>query len=131
MCRKFESCRGHQCDVSGHRGRPNPIVVGSAVLGLAGGAGRLAGALVSLGCVGGEFAEELAGCGVDDADVEVVDRDEDAGSGVGSADADGVEPAAVSQGDLSGLVDSVGTDAVWGVGALGAVVAGVALGRAW
>ncbi len=81
----FESLRARKCDVSGHRGRPNPIVVGSAVLRLAGGAGWSAGALVSLGGVEGEFAEELAGCGVDDADVEVVHQDEDAGSGVGSA----------------------------------------------
>ena len=58
-------------------------------------AGWSAGGLVALGGVELEFAEELAGGGVDDPDAEVVDQDEDAGSGVGSADADGVEPAAV------------------------------------
>jgi hypothetical protein len=44
--------------------------------------------LVALGGVEGEFAEKLAGGGVDDADVEVLHEDEDAGSGVGPADAD-------------------------------------------
>jgi hypothetical protein len=41
--------------------------------------------------------------------VEVLDEDEDVGSGVGSADADGVEPAAVPEGDLAGDVDAVAT----------------------
>lgn len=48
-------------------------------------AGWSAGALVALGCVEDEFAEEFAGGGVDDADVAVVDEGEDVGSGVGSA----------------------------------------------
>ena len=103
--RRFESCTCHVCDVSRHHGRPNPIVVGSAVLGLAGGAGWSAGALVALGWVERQLADELSGDGVDDADVEVLDQDEDAGSGVGSSDADGVELTAVAQGDLAGLVD--------------------------
>jgi len=38
--------------------------------------------------VEGEVAEELAGDGVDDSDVEVLDEQDDAGSLVGSADAD-------------------------------------------
>ena len=67
----------------------------------------VAEALVALGGVEDELAEEFAGGGVDDADVEVLDEHEDVGSGVGSADADGVEPAAVAQGDLAGLVDAV------------------------
>jgi hypothetical protein len=70
---------------------------------LPGWAGWSAGGLVALGGVEFEFAEELAGGCVDDPDVEVVDQDEDAGSGVGSADADGVEPAAVSEGDLAAV----------------------------
>jgi hypothetical protein len=37
--------------------------------------------LVALGPVEGEFSEELAGGGVDDADVEVVDERQDVGSG--------------------------------------------------
>jgi hypothetical protein len=47
--------------------------------------------LVVAGGVGYEFAQEFAGGGVDDSDVEVVDEDQDAGSGVGSADADVVQ----------------------------------------
>ena len=38
--------------------------------------------------VDGEFAEEFAGDGVDDADLEVLDEQDDVGSFVGSADAD-------------------------------------------
>jgi hypothetical protein len=83
--------------------------------------------LVALGGVEDEFAEEFAGGGVDDADVEVLDEHDDVGSGVGSADADGVEPALVAQGDLAGLVDAVAADAVVGVGV---AVAGAGLGPA-
>ena len=71
--------------------------------------------MVALGWVECEFAEEFAGGGVDDADVEVLNEDEDAGSGVGSADADGVEPAAVAKGDLAAGVDPVVAEAVVGV----------------
>jgi hypothetical protein len=81
--------------------------------------------LVALGWVEDEFAEQFAGGGVDDADVTVLDQDEDAGSGVGSADADGVEPAPVAQGDLAGLVDAVVADPVV---AVVAAVAGGGLG---
>jgi len=52
-------------------GRPNSCGFGRLVL--PGGAGWSAGALVALGCVEDELAEEFAGGGVDDADVEVVD----------------------------------------------------------
>src|SRR3954452_5169861 len=79
------------------------------------GAGRASGALVALGCVEDQLAEEFAGGGVDDADVEVLGQDDDAGSGVGSPDADGVHLAAVAPGDLAGLVDLVAADAVVGV----------------
>lgn len=44
-----------------------------------------AGGLVVPGGVEGEVAEEFAGGGVDDADVEVGDEDDDVGSGVFSA----------------------------------------------
>jgi hypothetical protein len=83
--------------------------------------------LVARGCVEGEFAEEFAGGGVDDVDVQVLDEEQQAGSGVGSADADGVEPAAVAEGDLAGVVDPVGADPVVGVAA---AVPGVAFGWA-
>jgi hypothetical protein len=71
--------------------------------------------VVALGWVEGQFAEEFAGGGVDDADVAVLDEDDDVGSGVGPADADGVEPALIPEGDLAGLVDPVVADAVVGV----------------
>ncbi len=70
--------------------------------------------MVVAGGVEGEVAEELAGGGGDDADVEVVDEHEDVGAGVGSADADVVESAVVAQGDRSGGVDAVVADAVVG-----------------
>ena len=60
-------------------------------------------------------AEQSAGGGFDDSDVEVVDEDQDAGSGVGSADADVVQAAGHAQRDGAGLIDAV--DAVVGVGA--------------
>jgi hypothetical protein len=69
--------------------------------------GWSAGALVALGWVEDQVAEEFAGGCVDDADVQVLDQDDDAGSGVGSADADRVELAAVAQGDLAAGVDPV------------------------
>ena len=43
----------------------------------------VAGGLVVAGGVGYEFAQEFAGGGVDDSEVEIVDQDQDAGSGVG------------------------------------------------
>ena len=81
----------------------------------------LAGRLVALFGVEGELADEFAGDGVDDADVQVLDQEQDAGSGVGPADADVEQFPAVAQGELAGRVDAVGADAVVGVG--GAVAA--------
>jgi len=53
-----------------------------------------------------ELGQEFAGGGVDDADVEVVDREEDLGSGVGSADADVVESSVVAEGETApGLME--------------------------
>ena len=74
--------------------------------------GWSAGGLVVAGGVEGELAEEFAGGGVDDPDVEVLDEDQDVGSGVGSPDADVVEPAVDSQCDHAGVVDAVGADPV-------------------
>jgi hypothetical protein len=74
-----------------------------------------AGGLVVARWVEGQVAEEFAGGGVDDADVQVVDEQQDVGSGVGSADADVVEAAAVVEGDFAGGVGAVGADAVVGV----------------
>ena len=67
-----------------------------------------AGGLVVAGGVEGELAEDFAGGGVDDGDVEVLDEESDVGSGVGSSDSDVVQAAVVAQGDHAGLVDLVG-----------------------
>jgi hypothetical protein len=76
------------------------------------GAGWLTGGLVVPGRVEGQFAQEFAGGGVDDADVQVVDEYQDGGPGVGPADADVVEPAVDAQGELAVGIDAVGADAV-------------------
>ena len=73
--------------------------------------------MVVPGGVEDEFAEDFAGGGVDDSDVEVLDEDQDAGSVVDAADADVVQASAHAQGDRAGLVDAVGADAVVGVDA--------------
>jgi hypothetical protein len=82
------------CGVSGHRKPPNLRIAGSAVSF----AGWEAAGLVVAAGVDGEFAEEFAGGGGHDADVEVVDERDDGGSGVGSADTDVVEAAVDVQG---------------------------------
>jgi hypothetical protein len=98
---------------------PEPAVAGSGVLLF--GSGWLVEALVALGGVEDEFAEEFAGGGVDDADVGVLDKD--VGPSVGSSDADGVELPAVTQGDLAGFVDAVAAEPF--VGFVGGVLAGL------
>src|SRR4051812_10451101 len=88
---------------------------------LRGWSGWSAGGLVVVSGVDGQFAEEFAGGGVDDADVEVLDEQDDVGSGVGSADAEVAEPAGDAQGDGAGFADRVVADPVVGVaGAVGA-----------
>ena len=89
------------------------------------GAGWAAEWLVVAGWVDDEFADELAGGGVDDPDVQVLDEHEDPGAGVLVAGADVVEAAAGAQGELAGWVGSVGADAVVGAGG---AVAGCGLG---
>jgi hypothetical protein len=71
-------------------------------------AGWAAGGLVVPTWTEDQVAEELTGGGVDDADVQVLDEEQDVGSGVGSADADVVQAAVETQGDGSGLADAVG-----------------------
>ncbi|WP_243696479.1 hypothetical protein, partial [Aeromicrobium camelliae] len=63
-----------------------------------------------------QFAEEFAGGGVDDSDVEVGDEQDDVGSGVGSSDADVVEATGDAQGDDAAGVDAVVADAGVGFG---------------
>jgi hypothetical protein len=80
--------------------------------------GWVDGLVVAVG-VDDQLAQQLAGGRVDDADVEVVDEQQDGGSGVGSADTDVVEVAVDPQGDLAVGVDAVVPDAVVGVVACG------------
>ena len=68
--------------------------------------------LVIPGRVEGEVAEEFAGGLVDDADVEVLDQQQDVGSGVGSSDADVVDAAVVADGDNAGAVDAAAADPI-------------------
>src|SRR3954452_4102458 len=108
------------CDLSGDTGQPGPqLGSGFSVSGV--GAWGSAGGLVVAGGVDGQLADELAGGGVDDADVEVVDELDDAGSAVGPADADVVQAAVDAQGELAVPVDDVMQHAVVDVaGAVGA-----------
>jgi len=88
----------------------------------AGGSGGSAGGLVVAGGVEDQLAQEFAGGGVDDSDVEVLDEDQDVGSGVGSPDADVVQAAGVAEGDHAGGVDPVAAHPVWVSGGDGPVL---------
>ena len=66
--------------------------------------------MVVLGRVEGEGAQDFAGGGVDDADVEVVDEYNDVGPCVWSADADVVKSAVVAQCDGAAVADDVASD---------------------
>src|SRR5689334_21804512 len=93
---------------------PNPRA-GFGVLWLAGWPAWPSGGLVAAGGVELQVPQELAGGGVDDADVAVAGLEQDVGLGVGAADADVVELAGVAQGDGAVGVDAVGADPVMGV----------------
>jgi len=110
--------RGLLCDVSRHRKLPDPRlwVRVLSFRGVVGWSFWCSGGLVVAGGVDGEFAEEFAGGGVDDADVEVVDEQQDVGSGVGSADADVVQPAVVAEAEFAVGVDDVAADPWLGFG---------------
>lgn len=99
------------CDVSGHRRQPNLRIRGFGCCRFRG--LGVSGLVVAAG-VDGQFAQQFAGGGVDDADVQVVHEHANVGSGVGSADAVlmwGVaELAGDAQGDAPGFVDLVGVD---------------------
>jgi hypothetical protein len=79
------------------------------------GSGWASGGLVVAIWVEDELAEQFAGGGVDDLDLEVADEEQDVGSGVGPANADVVEAALVAKGEGAGFADDVGADAVVGV----------------
>ncbi len=64
------------------------------------------GLVVAVG-VEGEVAEHFSGGGVDDADVEVFDEEDDGGLSVGSADSHVVEFAGGAEGDDSVVTDDV------------------------
>ena len=102
--------------------------MGSGWSSSSGGALGCSGGLVVLGGVEDELAEEFSGGGVDHADVEFVDEQDDVGSGVGSADADVVQSAGDAQGDAAAVVDAVVADPVVGVGV--AAGGGLGLGQA-
>jgi hypothetical protein len=86
-----------------------------------------ASGLVIDGWVEDQFADDLAGGGVDDADVEAVNQHQDGGSGVGSADADVVQSAFVAEADFAVAVDYLAADP--GCGCSPACLAGWLLGR--
>ena len=70
--------------------------------------------MVAVFGVDGEGADDLAGGGVDDADVVVVDEGDDGGSVEGPSEADVVEVAVDADADLA-VVDAVVSDAELGV----------------
>ena len=74
------------------------------------------------GGVNDELADDLTGVGVDDGDVMVLDGHGDAGSLGRPADADVVEAAVESQGDVAGRIDPVGADALRWAGPGGTLV---------
>jgi hypothetical protein len=88
--------------------------------------------LVVPGGVQDEVAQEFAGGGGDDPDVQVLDEQDDVGSGVGSSDADVVQLAMVAQCDDPGVVDAVAADSFMGgreAGGRGFGSGGVGRGR--
>jgi hypothetical protein len=91
--------------------------------------GRAAEGLVVAAGVEGEFAEEFAVLGVDDADVAVGDEGQNAFAGVFAAQADVAQLAVVAQRDDPGGVGLVAADPVVdrdrGFGGLGLRAGGV------
>ena len=87
------------CDVARHRGQTEPSFGFGSVrfAGSFGAAWWSSGAVVAAFGVDGEGADNLAGGGVDDADVVAVDEQDDAGSVEGSAEADVVHVAVDAQ----------------------------------
>jgi len=54
-----------------------------------------------------EFSEELAGCGVNDSNLEIVDQHEDVGSPVGSSDPNVVQLTVEPKAHLAELVNAI------------------------
>ena len=82
--------------------------------GLFGWAGWQPAGLVVPAGVQDQFAHQLTGVAVDDADVQVVDEQADRGAGEPGAEADVVQPAVVAHGDTAAAVDLVVSDPVVG-----------------
>src|SRR5215472_1076387 len=95
------------CSLSRHRNHAEPTLGVRFALVRTGPEAR---GLVGTGEVEGEGSEDLAGGGVDDANIEVLDEQDDGGSGMGSTDADVEQAAGDPQGDLAGGVDHVMSD---------------------
>src|SRR5688572_23238211 len=82
--------------------------------GLFGWAGWQPAGLVVPAGVQDQFADQLTGVAVDDADVQVVDEQADRGAGEPGAEADVVQPAVVAHSDRAPAVDLVGPNPVVG-----------------
>src|SRR5829696_6667848 len=78
--------------------------------GLFGWAGWQPAGLVVPAGVQDQFAHQLTGVAVDDADVQVVDEQADRGAGEPGAEADVVQPAVVAHGHTAAAVDLVVSD---------------------
>ena len=100
------------CGVARHRGHSEPSS-GSGCFRL--GAGWPAGGLVVPARIEDQLAEQFAGGGVDDPDVQVLDEHQDGGPREGPADADVVEFPVHPQGELAVGIDPAGAHAVVGV----------------
>ena len=66
-----------------------------------------------------QLAQQFAGDRVDDADIEVLDEQQDVGSGMGSPDAHVMQPTGMTQGDHASGIDAVVADAGMGIVASG------------
>jgi hypothetical protein len=82
--------------------------------GLFGWAGWQPAGLVVPAGVQDQFADQLTGVAIDDADVQVVDEQADRGAGEPGAEADVVQPAVVAHSDRAPAVDLVVPDPVVG-----------------
>ncbi|HEX6443950.1 MAG TPA: hypothetical protein VF053_02600, partial [Streptosporangiales bacterium] len=89
---------------------PPPAVHGFRPLVVSAGGQPIARWAGSAWWVQDESSEVLAGGGVDDSDVQVLDED------AGSADADRVEPPGMAEGDIAAGIDAVDPDSVVGIG---------------
>jgi hypothetical protein len=107
----FESLGARHCDVPSHRWQVSRDIVACQGLRWAGAWWSVQGLLVA-GRVEGEFAQQFAGLGVDDADVAVRDEGDESFPGVLAAQTDVVEPAVVADGQDHGGVGAIASGPV-------------------